>query len=436
MELQKGIILGNYKIDEFKGKGSTAEVWSGINIETGIKYALKIFAPDIALDKSSKRLLKQEYNKTKKLDHPYIINPIDHFEEDGRPILVFKLCKHSLWEELRLRIAKRLENDNPDRARLFSEEELAQLMFNIGSALVYLHKSKMIHHDIKPANILVDEVDGKLEYFLSDFGITKEVRETIIRQTKARSSSLTLAYAAPERLRGDVDNLIDSDIFSLGASIYELTNSIKIPPGEILNNNGNLEEIEGNYSTRIKNMINKCLEKDYSKRLSAEDIYKNSMFYLENQYWPESLGLKENQLTQVQTPTEQQNFEVDNLYDNNLNYNQSNEIVDYTLDDDISNDIKENQSTNLFKYFKILLITAVLLIGAYFAYNYIMVDGNIKSKRLCKNGFEIIQLKDNKCGIKDKNGNWVVNPIYNKCFNMQDSIILKGVNSKKVFLIN
>ena len=434
MELQKGVILGNYKIDEFKGKGSTAEVWSGIHIETGIKYALKIFAPDIALDKSSKRLLKHEYNKTKKLNHPYIINPIDHFEEDGRPILVFRLCNHSLWEELRQRIAKRLEDNNPDRTNIFSEKELAQLLFNISNAMVYLHKSNMIHHDIKPANILIDEVDGKLEYFLSDFGITKEVRETIIRQTKARSSSLTLAYAAPERLRGDVDNLVDSDIFSLGASIYELTNSIKIPPGEILNNNGNLEDIKGDYSDRIKNMINKCLEKDYTKRPSAEDIYKNSMFFLKNGYWPESLGLKENQLTKVQVQPEKQEFQDDNNPRDFSNTDYSDE-VDYSLDKEVDDGTSNSKSFNIFKILKFVAIPIVLLLTAYFAYSTLFIDNDVKGKIICKNGFEIIQTKNNMCGLKDKNGNWVKNPIYNKCINMNDSIILISDDERNVFLI-
>lgn len=422
MELKKGTILGNYKLLAFKGKGSTAEVWSAIKIKTNQEFALKIFAPDIALDDSSKTLLKEEYEKTKKLYHPYIINPLDHFEFDGRPVLVFKLCKNSLWEELKIRLTKRLKSNETSRLNLFSERELAQILLNISDALKYLHSAKLIHHDVKPANILLNDENGNIEYSLSDFGITKEVRETIIRQTKAKSNSLTLAYAAPERLRGELEEQVKSDIFSLGASIFELTNTIKIPPGEILNNNGMLEEISGNYSKGFKNLIKNCLKKDYNERIDADEIYYNAKYFLENESWPESLGVEDNRFTQIQRKEIHTNQQQPTVYYNGESYSP-----------DTENSFHTNESS-IWKKIKIPVAIIFILTAIFFGYQ-LLFNNDIQSKIICKNGYQIVQTKNNKCGVINKDGKWVQNPKYKTCVNLIDSILLISDNGKNIFLI-
>lgn len=465
------MLLNNFKLLEFKGKGTTAEVWSAYDIDNNINVALKIFAPDIALDNSSKILIRREYENTKKLEHPYIINPIDHFEYEGVPVLVFRLCKHSLWEELKVRISRRLQYNNTDRKNLFTENELSNLIYNISDALVYLHNSKMIHHDVKPANILISEEGGKIEFHLSDFGITKEIKETIIRQTKLRSNSLTLAYAAPERLRGGYDNLPQSDIFSFGATIYELTNSIKMPPGEILNNNGTLENIKGDYSDRFKELIKACLEKDYNKRIGAKKLLNNSIFYINNRYWPESIGLSSNQETKVQNPSEE-------VFVNNEHFDEGNQNETIRFNDNLNESIQDDENPNetirlnesqnkssgfneyqseitnfnggynefhsekikpsfTNKFFK-LILPILFLIGLGFLINKYFIQNNIKdvkSRIECKNGYQLIQLNTSKCGIIDKDGQWIKNPIYDNVINKGDSIILLKNNEKSIFLI-
>ncbi len=319
---------------------------------------------------------------------------------------------------------------------------MAKLLFDIGGALDFIHKSNLIHHDVKPANILLITNNGNYDFFLSDFGITKEIRETIIRQTKARNSSLTLAYAAPERLRGEVDNSFKSDIFSLGATIYEMTNSIKIPPGEILNNNGSLESIKGKYSLRFKELIQSFLLKDYPQRPSAEDILVSAKFYLSNGYWLENISNdKEDRKTQMQsyTPKDEQKIGGD---DNNRNGNRTimqggNQMYIGQVPQAYTPPQKP-KSSSFWK--KIGIGLAVVLILA--ALSYFVLPGYIQKPKdavvqiNCKNGYRIVQLKNKKCGIVNANGEWVINPYYSKCINMNDSIILKATeNDVDIFLI-
>lgn len=424
MNLSVGTILNKYILNEFKGKGTTAEVWSAKDTESNNEVALKIFAPEISLDSNSKNLIKHEFLKTKDLNHTNIINPIDHFEIEGRPVLVFRLCQHSLWEELRQRITLRLKNNDTDKKNIFSEHEMAKIFNDIGGALDYLHRSKLIHHDVKPANILLTNTDGNFEFFLSDFGITKEIRETIMRQTKNRASSLTLAYAAPERLRGEIDNSVKSDIFSLGATIYELTNSIKIPPGEILNNNGKLEAIKGKYSKRFKELVDQCLLKDYLQRPSADEIFINSQFFVENGYWPESLNIRDDQLTQLHS-----SLSKTQVLDNAKKGSESQQTIRVNSEPVIS---RNGNFKRNFILGALGLLIAVMAMVFYLKGNTEVHDAKIQIN--CKNGYKIIQLKNNKCGIINSKGKWVANPDYDKCINLNDSIVLKSADKVDIFL--
>lgn len=278
--LVKGLSIDKYTLVDFKGEGTTAQVWSAIDVNSNDKVALKIFAPKIKLDQQSKSLLKEEYIRTKEFVHSNIIAPINYIEFEQTPVLVMKLCNYSLWDELKKR--------QIGASGKFTENELAKILFDISSALEFIHHKRYIHHDIKPANILCRDDNGTISYHLTDFGITKEIRETIQRQTKSRGGSLTLAYAAPERLNGTDHHNVKSDIFSLGSSIYELINGIKeIPLGEILNNNGSIESINGGYSIRFKELVKSLLAKNPESRPSAKELLEACKFYYENNFWNE-----------------------------------------------------------------------------------------------------------------------------------------------------
>jgi len=286
--LEPKIKFGKYTLEKFKGEGATAQVWSATN-ENGKQVAMKIFAPRTSLDNQSRGLLKEEYEKTARLDHPNLLIPYDYIEQNNVPALVMELCDASLWQILKQK-ATAAKKERSTETLYFTEYELARMLNHLGKALEYLHSKSMVHNDVKPANILVQNSDDvkNCTYYLTDFGITKELRETILRQTKTHS--LTYAYASPEKLKGK-SGTYRSDIFSLGAAAFELVNGIEleVPLGEILNNNGDIPPLKGGYSNEFESLIQGLLHKDPTQRYSGSDIVDFTTEYLNRSSWPNEL---------------------------------------------------------------------------------------------------------------------------------------------------
>ncbi len=303
MIVYKGYNFADYVLLSKMGEGSTAEVWSCKKVDQNEEKAIKIFAPFNLLDDYSKKLIKNEFEETRDINHPKLILPEEYIEHDGVPAIIMRLCQKSMWQEYidRKHIIKKR---NLSTDKLFSERVLVGLIQQVSQAISYLHEKNMTHNDIKPANILVNNIENeaKAEFFLSDFGITKEIRDTIIRQT-SKNVSLTFAYAAPEKLRGFPSSAM-TDVFSLGVSVYELTSlkDVDIPPGEVLNNNGELQfSSEDSYSSHFIGLIRKMLSKDPDDRISVEDVIRETTGFLEDGKWPE----KQKARKETQIPTSQ-----------------------------------------------------------------------------------------------------------------------------------
>ncbi|MCB0654690.1 MAG: serine/threonine protein kinase [Saprospiraceae bacterium] len=291
-KLKSGIELNGYTLITQIGIGATAEVWSAKSGHDDTELALKIFAPKTHLDDYSKVLIKKEYQNAAHLEHENIVTPIDYFEVEQNPVLVMQKYGPSLWNILKERQSRHLRQNIDHYEDLFSEKELAEILFDVSKALTYLHYKGLIHNDIKPANILTQQDQNRLSYVLSDFGITREIRETILRQTSRNyQSALTMAYASPERLRGEISNTTKGDMFSLGCSMYELTNAddFDFGPGSILNNNGAIAPIRGNYSSAYNNVITELLNINPRNRLAANDLREICYAYLSTNKWPEYL---------------------------------------------------------------------------------------------------------------------------------------------------
>ncbi len=285
--------VGDYKLLNFLGDGTTAEVWSAKGIKGNDPVALKIFH---ITDGQDVNHIKEEYNSTSHLEHKNIIVPDENFEFENHQVMVMKLCDRSLWQDLNLRQSRATSSE------YYSEKELAKIILDVSSALKYLHfdpkiksgetrEEIVIHNDIKPGNILLNETDGLHEYYLTDFGIIRNITGTVPKD-KVQALGLTYAYAPPERFEKKPTVHVNSDIFSLGASIYELTNGMgDVPLSSMLNHNKDLAEIKGSYSNRFKNLIMAMLHRDPYRRPDATKIYDMTNQYLSGNGWsalPES----------------------------------------------------------------------------------------------------------------------------------------------------
>ncbi len=289
---KKGQKFDDYKLIEFIGIGSTAEVWKVIDKEKK-EWALKIIAPSVGLDPIGRKEFKMEYDKTNHLDHPNILIAEKYGEFKNRPYLLFELCESSLAQEVGNRYlkAQKIEED-----KYYSEEELADIIAQVASALAYLHSPEinMAHLDVKPANVLIT-IDKELDekYVLSDFGITAELKRTVMKQTQKMGDSgvgLSPLYASPEQFKVNYEPQSESDIFALGVSIYELATgklpaSGRIGIGQQLINGGDAPRLPGNYSKDFKDLIQQCMNTSPTERPTAEQLQSYALYFQNTKTW-------------------------------------------------------------------------------------------------------------------------------------------------------
>ena len=119
-------------------------------------------------------------------------------------------------------MAKRFPTCGLRKRKVFEPHEIATWIAQLCGALDYAHnRAKVIHRDLKPANLMVNQ-SGELK--VADFGIARNLADSASRLTAEQSRSGTLVYMSPQQLSGERSTHLD-DIYSLGASIYELLTS-------------------------------------------------------------------------------------------------------------------------------------------------------------------------------------------------------------------
>jgi hypothetical protein len=178
--------------------------------------ALKVIAPEFASDADFRARFKRESLTAAAIEHPNVLPVYDARDEDG---VLFLTMRYVEGTDLREALAHegRLE---PHRA--------AQIVRLVGSALDAAHEVGLVHRDVKPANILLAHRRGEEQVYLTDFGLTKQIRAEG-GMTRTGMFVGTLDYVAPEQLRGEpVD--ARTDIYSLGCVLYQaLTGRVPYP---------------------------------------------------------------------------------------------------------------------------------------------------------------------------------------------------------------
>ena len=170
------------------------------------KVALKVLKPELAAVVGAERFLA-EITTTANLTHPHILPLFDSGEADS---FLFYVMPHIEGESLRERI---------DREKQLPVDEAVRIATDLAEALDYADRHKIIHRDIKPANILIHE--GRP--LIADFGIALVVGVAGGgRLTETGLSVGTPHYMSPEQATGDQAVGVATDIYALGAVLYEM----------------------------------------------------------------------------------------------------------------------------------------------------------------------------------------------------------------------
>jgi uncharacterized protein (TIGR02145 family) len=278
MQIQPNTLFASrYRLTKQIGSGGFSVVWLAADeFADGLECALKIYAPDKGLDESGLELFKKEYLVTAKLNHRGLMKAT-YFGLDSRsPYLVMPYCKNGSLGAL------------INTKESFNEREIAEVIYQLADALTYLHKEGVIHRDIKPDNVIIDDQG---HYLLTDFGISSKLQSTLRKGTNT-PKSMTLAYAAPELFSSRPEAGAASDVFSIGCLLVELCLGT-LPQvwdqrgaGLVLSTGASIPALPDTYSKGLQRIIHQSLELEYYLRPLAADLKNAAQQYLQSGVWP------------------------------------------------------------------------------------------------------------------------------------------------------
>ena len=199
------LLAGRYRVVRQLGVGGMGSVWLAEDTQLDNKqFAIKMLPSILVSNKRAYRQLKDEALVAMRLVHPNIVQIRAFEENNGNPFLVMDYID-----------GQTLDDYLAEKGAL-SEGDTIKLLKPIAAALDYAHGEGVVHRDVKPANVMIRK-DG--HPFILDFGISREMQETMTRVT-GKLSSGTLLYMSPEQLHGASPKK-EQDVYSFAAMAYE-----------------------------------------------------------------------------------------------------------------------------------------------------------------------------------------------------------------------
>jgi len=199
-------VATNYRVERELGAGGMATVYLAEDLKHHRKVAIKVLHAELSAVLGPERFLK-EIELTASLQHPHILPLFDSGSADG---LLYYVMPYVEGESLRDRLTRETQLPVADAVRIATE---------VADALEYAHRRGVVHRDIKPENVLLR--DGHA--VVADFGIALAVEHAGgQRMTQTGLSLGTPQYMSPEQAMGERTITVRSDIYSLGAVMYEM----------------------------------------------------------------------------------------------------------------------------------------------------------------------------------------------------------------------
>jgi eukaryotic-like serine/threonine-protein kinase len=257
------IIDGRYRVQSRLGSGGMAEVWSAEDSQLGRRVALKLLASRFAADPDFRERFRREAAAAAAMQHPNIVSIYDRGEWDGTSYIAMELVSGPTLKQL---ISQR-GPAGPGAA--------TDITIEILQALRYAHKRGIVHRDIKPQNVLIDE-EGHAK--VADFGIA---RAETSEMTDEGAMLGTVQYVSPEQAQGRPVSP-RSDLYSVGVVLYELltgqvpfegeapvsialkqVSELPVPPAQL----------EPSIPPALETVVMRALEKDPDHRFQDADEF-------------------------------------------------------------------------------------------------------------------------------------------------------------------
>ncbi|ODQ88620.1 serine/threonine-protein kinase [Mycolicibacterium holsaticum] len=212
MPLTAGTKFAGYTIQRMLGSGGMGEVYLARHPRLPRQDAIKVLRSDISADPDFMQRFNREADLAAKLWHPHIVGIHDRGRFRGR-----------LWISMDF-------VDGPDVGRLIREQfpngmpaqDVIEIVTAVAGALDYAHAQGLLHRDVKPANIMVSDIEsGERRILLGDFGVARDLADDSSGLTATNMTVGTAVYAAPEQLMGlALDGRTDQ--YSLAVTAYQM----------------------------------------------------------------------------------------------------------------------------------------------------------------------------------------------------------------------
>jgi serine/threonine protein kinase len=216
-----GKIIGRVRIERLLARGGMAEVYLGRHLTLERPVAIKLLQSHIEEDPDLLERFHREAKVVAGLRHSNIVQIYDFDAIDGHPYIVMEYVRGPTLATYLRGLHEKNEH--------IALRQVSRLLNQLTAALDYAHGQGVIHRDIKPGNIMLQQKSGQFpqdqpltddaEIVLTDFGLVRIVHATT--QTAAGTVSGTPAYMSPEQARGDKTDQ-RTDIYSLGIVLYEM----------------------------------------------------------------------------------------------------------------------------------------------------------------------------------------------------------------------
>jgi serine/threonine protein kinase len=273
MMLEENKLFHNrYLLVRLLGRGGSSEVWlAGDTLADNLPVAVKVYAPGWGVDEAGAQVFREEFSLVFNFNHTNLLRPVHLDFCDRMPYLILPYCENGPVSRL---------TGNA------TEDDIWRILRDVAAGLAYLHgrKEAVIHQDVKPDNILLNMQDT---YMLTDFGISVKIRNTLRKSmsSQAFTSGGTLAYMGPERFSTNNQPVKASDVWALGATLYELMtgDSPFGNHGGMLQYNGAATpDASAKWSVTLRRAVTLCLSRETWDRPVADTLVQWADMYFNN----------------------------------------------------------------------------------------------------------------------------------------------------------
>lgn len=403
------MICNRYEILDHLGTGGMATVWLGYDTILDRKVAIKTFKID-ANDEDAVKRFNREAKAVTSLSHPNIVSIYDVENEGDFYYLILEYVEGMTLKDYMVK--------NPR----IPIETIVHIAKQIADGLSHAHQNGIIHRDIKPQNILMnDDLTSKI----TDFGIARAYGDTTLTQTNQMLG--TVYYLSPEQARGNVATA-QSDIYSLGILIFEMItgqipfrgeSAVAIALKHLQEELPDIDRYRENVPQSVKNIVLKATMKNPNERyISSKELAEdlNTVLSPERLYENKYTGFKipENNAQASYNETRYiDTREVDPYYETTYqdnyveeNHQRPNNAPRYNSNNYGNNRNNYEQAKNKKEPSKakhiILAMLAIIaiVVGSFFAYNYIVGADSVSAPDVRNKSLEEAKVTIVKAGLE------------------------------------